>query len=339
MTAVGCTPQVGKDSIGSIAVRLMNGTGSSHFRCGGVPDDSLRHAVAAYRRAARDTTGGASMEAPPGDGDGDVLVLIQYQCDLNTTVVNYGDGTYDVFQWIDNCQYWYRVLDGPGGSPSGPGSPLPPVPPLPPPLPPDSACVGTADARPVSNAGVDFGTAAPRFGPLGSLTVLNDLSAAEAAARSSNGPERGGYILAQNGVYALVSVPNTYAPGGALAGPSLCDYGMDGGMPSVTSPAYVVGFWHTHPAAGTDLSSSQCPGRAGAAVLGVSGPDQDVAMNSVSNTTTPGVSEYSNTNYVIQRESASGPIDFFRYGSNNGTYYAAPAVQRDAGSTTGCALH
>ena len=257
---------------------------------------------------------------------------MQYQCDLNTTVVSYGDGTYDVYQWVDNCQYWYQILDGGGGGDTG--MPLPPPAPLPPPrLAPDSACKATADSRPVSNVGVDFGAAAPSFGPLGSLNVLNDLSAAEAAARTANGPERGGYILASNGTYAVVTVPNLYPSS------DLCEYGMSGGMPSIASPAYVVAFWHTHPAAGTNLSSSQCPGRPGQAELGVSGPDHDVAMNSVTNATTPGVSGYTNTNYVVQREANNGPIDFFRYGSNNGTYYADAAVQRPTGSTTACTMN
>jgi hypothetical protein len=256
--------------------------------------------------------------------------------------------------WTDHWTDWYSpegcvivehydtrwIPDG--GGESGGGNPPPAINLLPVdsiPLPPDSACKAAADSRPVSNAGVDFGAAAPSFGPLGSLNVQNALTAAEAAARTSNGPERGGYILAQAGVYTVVPVQNTYAPGGALAGGSLCDYGMDGGMPSVASPGYVVAFWHTHPATGTSLTSAQCPGREGDAVLGVSGPDRDVAMNSVTNPTTPGVSEYSNTNYVVQREANGGPIDFFRYGSNNGTYYASAVAQRDAASTTSCAAY
>jgi Big-like domain-containing protein len=126
MAAAGCTPQVGPDSSGSIAVKLVHSRGISHFRCPGVSRRTLRRALAAYRKAARDSVGGASVQASGGgggdggDGDGgDAWVLIHYECDLNTQITYWDDGSYDVVQWVDNCRYYYQILSP--GSPGYPG--------------------------------------------------------------------------------------------------------------------------------------------------------------------------------------------------------------------------
>ena len=342
MTPVGCTPVASNPDTGGIAIPVPTGR-PAIFSCKNVRRAAVNAARLRYYAAvdasivgphlvtngywALEFVGSREWCYADGAWGSDGL----FHLTEGTSV--YGCFTVDTYRqnWVNtsgNLDLANPPVGG-GGPPTGdPQPPLPPPPP--PPVNPDTACTRSADAQPIPNTDVGQASAMPSYGPLGSLTIQNGLFSIEEAARTSGGPERGGYITAANGSYTLHEVPNSYPPN------DLCDYGLAGGMPSAVSPAYIVAFWHTHPAAGTALTSSQCP-RPGTTVLGISAPDVAVAMNSVNNATTPGVSEYTNTNYVVQREANGGALDVFRYGSNHGTYYANDPVQRSSPSSTACA--
>jgi hypothetical protein len=278
-----------------VAFPLVNGTGVAHFRCGGVSDHALHHAIVAYRRAARAGVRGASEQAAPGgdddgDDDGSVWVLVQWQCDLNKQVVNYGDGTYDVLEWLDNCEYWYTVLDGSGGGSSGPSLPLPPDPP-PPPVSPDTACVSNADSPPIA-PGATPGTP---HGPLASLTIQQALfNLADQTANSNPPDELGGVILQRNdGEYSFMPVPS--------ASPSPCSYTLPGRSPvhSPNDSSVVVAYVHTHPPENTPVYCPDLNPPNQAVAFGVS--DSDWAAASY-------LQPYTDTNYMVD------PTSIVRFG-------------------------
>jgi hypothetical protein len=315
MTAVGCAVQTGADSAGSVAVRLLGGSGTSHFRCGGVPADSVHRAIASYRQAARDSVGGAAAQAPLGGGE---WVTVHFDCTLNTEIVQY-DGYYDVYQWIDGCVYFYTVPGGGGGGNDGGGgggdqgsqgnqSNQNTV------IAPDSACRASADSRPsIIPALPGQSDYLPSYGPLGSQDVVRAVTDLGDAAWSAAGQhELGGVIILRAGQYAFVPMVNIHA----TETNNVCQY-ADATQYVANPGELVVALVHTHPPENTPLGPSNCPvaDSAGRASLGPSLPDQSSADNTA---------DLTNTNYVVQRD-ASGTMTITRFGTNgDGSRYIEP---------------